>query len=119
MFRTLKNSHNVEDLRLLAKQRLPGPIFHYIDGAADDEDVDGGGSRANDDADERDDVQYQEEPAPPEEVGQPAQDGEGEGEAERARDLVPGDVRAGACGRLVCACPGDLWVRGSPMSGLM
>ncbi|MDP4784455.1 MAG: alpha-hydroxy-acid oxidizing protein, partial [Gammaproteobacteria bacterium] len=37
MFRTLKNSHNVEDLRLLAKQRLPGPIFHYIDGAADDE----------------------------------------------------------------------------------
>jgi len=22
---------------LLAKQRLPGPIFHYIDGAADDE----------------------------------------------------------------------------------
>ncbi|MFN3165205.1 MAG: alpha-hydroxy acid oxidase, partial [Pseudohongiellaceae bacterium] len=29
--------HNVEDLRLLAKQRLPGPIFHYIDGAADDE----------------------------------------------------------------------------------
>ena len=36
MFRTLKNSHNVEDLRLLAKQRLPGPIFHYIDGAADD-----------------------------------------------------------------------------------
>jgi L-lactate dehydrogenase (cytochrome) len=24
-------------MRLLAKQRLPGPIFHYIDGAADDE----------------------------------------------------------------------------------
>ena len=37
MFRRLKNCHNVEDLRLLAKQRLPGPIFHYIDGAADDE----------------------------------------------------------------------------------
>ena len=37
MFRQLKNCHNVEDLRLLAKQRLPGPIFHYIDGAADDE----------------------------------------------------------------------------------
>jgi len=33
----LKNCHNVEELRLLAKQRLPGPIFHYIDGAADDE----------------------------------------------------------------------------------
>lgn len=37
MFRRLKNCHNVEDLRLLARQRLPGPIFHYIDGAADDE----------------------------------------------------------------------------------
>ena len=37
MFRRLRNCHNVEDLRLLAKQRLPGPIFHYIDGAADDE----------------------------------------------------------------------------------
>ena len=37
MFRLLKNCHNVEDLRLLAKQRLPGPIFDYIDGAADDE----------------------------------------------------------------------------------
>lgn len=37
MFRRLQNCHNVEDLRLLAKQRLPGPIFHYIDGAADDE----------------------------------------------------------------------------------
>src|SRR5215207_6386928 len=37
MFRRLKFCHNVEDMRLLAKQRLPGPIFHYIDGAADDE----------------------------------------------------------------------------------
>ncbi|MEM1143089.1 MAG: alpha-hydroxy acid oxidase [Pseudomonadota bacterium] len=37
MFRRLANCHNVDDLRLLAKQRLPGPIFHYIDGAADDE----------------------------------------------------------------------------------
>jgi L-lactate dehydrogenase (cytochrome) len=37
MFRTLNSCHNVEDMRLLAKQRLPGPIFHYIDGAADDE----------------------------------------------------------------------------------
>ena len=37
MLRQLKNCHNVDDLRLLAKQRLPGPIFHYIDGAADDE----------------------------------------------------------------------------------
>jgi L-lactate dehydrogenase (cytochrome) len=37
MFRRLKNCHNVHDLRLLAKQRLPGPVFHYIDGAAEDE----------------------------------------------------------------------------------
>ena len=33
----LNNCHNTEDFRKLAKQRLPGPIFHYIDGAADDE----------------------------------------------------------------------------------
>ncbi len=37
MFRRLNSCHNIEDLRALAKQRLPGPIFHYIDGAADDE----------------------------------------------------------------------------------
>lgn len=35
--RTLSDCHNVDDLRALAKRRLPGPIFHYIDGAADDE----------------------------------------------------------------------------------
>lgn len=33
----LKNCRNVDDFRLMAKERLPGPIFHYIDGAADDE----------------------------------------------------------------------------------
>ena len=33
----LSDCHNVEDFRRLAKRRLPGPIFHYIDGAADDE----------------------------------------------------------------------------------
>ena len=37
MPRLLKNCHNVLDLRDLAKRRLPGPIFHYIDGAAEDE----------------------------------------------------------------------------------
>ncbi len=37
MFRRLQSCTNVDDMRLLAKQRLPGPIFHYIDGAADDE----------------------------------------------------------------------------------
>ncbi|HBQ36341.1 MAG TPA: alpha-hydroxy-acid oxidizing enzyme [Rhodobacteraceae bacterium] len=33
----LKNCHNFQDFRKLAKKRLPAPIFHYIDGAADDE----------------------------------------------------------------------------------
>ena len=33
----LTDCHNVEDFRRLARRRLPGPIFHYIDGAADDE----------------------------------------------------------------------------------
>ena len=37
MPRTLAKCSNVEDLRALARRRLPGPIFHYIDGAADDE----------------------------------------------------------------------------------
>ena len=29
--------HNIDDFRRLAKQRLPWPVFDYIDGAADDE----------------------------------------------------------------------------------
>ena len=33
----LNNCHNFQDFRRLAKRRLPAPIFHYIDGAADDE----------------------------------------------------------------------------------
>ena len=33
----LKNCHSFADFRALAKSRLPGPIFDYIDGAADDE----------------------------------------------------------------------------------
>ena len=33
----LSNCHNFHDFRRLAKRRLPAPIFHYIDGAADDE----------------------------------------------------------------------------------
>ncbi len=37
MIGSIKNCHNVKDFRKLAKKRLPGPIFHYIDGAADDE----------------------------------------------------------------------------------
>jgi L-lactate dehydrogenase (cytochrome) len=33
----LGDCHNFHDFRRLAKRRLPGPIFNYIDGAADDE----------------------------------------------------------------------------------
>ena len=33
----LEQCFNVEQFRRYAKKRLPGPIFHYIDGAADDE----------------------------------------------------------------------------------
>ncbi len=33
----LSNCHNIDDFRRLAKQRLPWPVFDYIDGAADDE----------------------------------------------------------------------------------
>ena len=33
----LKDCYNFEDFRKLAKKKLPSPIFHYIDGGADDE----------------------------------------------------------------------------------
>jgi L-lactate dehydrogenase (cytochrome) len=33
----LSHCHNFHDFRRLARRRLPGPIFDYIDGAADDE----------------------------------------------------------------------------------
>ena len=33
----LNNCYNFHDFRKLAKQKLPSPIFNYIDGAADDE----------------------------------------------------------------------------------
>jgi len=33
----LKNCYNFGDFRKLAKKKLPSPIFHYIDGGADDE----------------------------------------------------------------------------------
>ena len=35
----LTDCHNFADFRKLAQQRLPSPIFHYIDGAADDEET--------------------------------------------------------------------------------
>ena len=33
----INRCNNIGDFRTMAKRRLPGPIFHYIDGAADDE----------------------------------------------------------------------------------
>tara|TARA_B100001057_G_scaffold493495_1_gene588031 strand:+ start:67 stop:1212 length:1146 start_codon:yes stop_codon:yes gene_type:complete len=33
----INKCHNINDFRELAKKSLPSPIFHYIDGAADDE----------------------------------------------------------------------------------
>jgi L-lactate dehydrogenase (cytochrome) len=37
MINRLSSCRNVGDFRELARRRLPAPIFHYIDGAADDE----------------------------------------------------------------------------------
>jgi L-lactate dehydrogenase (cytochrome) len=37
VFMRLSDCNNFHDFRELAKRRLPGPIFNYIDGAADDE----------------------------------------------------------------------------------
>ena len=33
----LRHCYNMQQFRRMARKRLPGPIFHYIDGAADDE----------------------------------------------------------------------------------
>lgn len=33
----LERCHNIADLRRMAQSRLPAPMFHYIDGGADDE----------------------------------------------------------------------------------
>lgn len=35
--RTVERCHNIAELRKLAAKRMPSPMFHYIDGAADDE----------------------------------------------------------------------------------
>ena len=37
MFLRLKDCHNTKDFRRLARQRIPSPLFHYIDGGSDDE----------------------------------------------------------------------------------
>src|SRR5690606_31319465 len=33
--RNLSDCHKIEDFRALARRKLPFPVFHYIDGAAD------------------------------------------------------------------------------------
>ena len=47
----LSGCHNFEDLRQLARQRLPWPVFDYIDGAADDEATKARDTAAFDDVD--------------------------------------------------------------------
>lgn len=47
----LSDCHNVEDFRTLARKRLPGPVYHYIDGAADDETTKARNTSAFDDCD--------------------------------------------------------------------
>jgi L-lactate dehydrogenase (cytochrome) len=37
MFGSINNCNNTDDFRRLAKSKLPSPVFHYIDGGADDE----------------------------------------------------------------------------------
>ena len=37
LFKSVADSRNTNDFRAFAKAKLPSPIFHYIDGAADDE----------------------------------------------------------------------------------
>ena len=33
----LSHAHNIDDVRRIARKRLPAPMFHYIDGGSDDE----------------------------------------------------------------------------------
>lgn len=47
----LADCHNIEDFRLLAHRRLPFPVFHYIDGAGDDEITKARNTSAYDDCD--------------------------------------------------------------------
>ena len=37
--RKLERAANIDDLRLMAKRNLPGGVFDYIDGAAEDEEA--------------------------------------------------------------------------------
>ncbi len=49
--RSLDDCHNVMDFRTLAHRRLPYPVFHYIDGAGDDERTKARNTDAFDDVD--------------------------------------------------------------------
>ena len=49
--RRLSDCHNIADFRELAQRRLPFPVFHYIDGAADDESTKDRNTAAFDDVD--------------------------------------------------------------------
>ena len=49
--RRLSDCHNIDDFRLLAHRKLPFPVFHYIDGAGDDEITKGRNTSAFDDCD--------------------------------------------------------------------
>ena len=49
--RRLADCHNIEDFRLLAHLKLPFPVFHYIDGAGDDEITKARNTSAFDDCD--------------------------------------------------------------------
>ncbi len=33
----IQRCYNINDLHALARRRLPGPIYHYLEGGADDE----------------------------------------------------------------------------------
>jgi L-lactate dehydrogenase (cytochrome) len=49
--RSLDDCHNITDFRALAHRRLPYPVFHYIDGAGDDEVTKARNTAAFDDVD--------------------------------------------------------------------
>lgn len=51
MVMRLSDCHNIDDFRRLARQRLPWPVFDYIDGAADDERTKARNTAAYDEAD--------------------------------------------------------------------
>ncbi|MEZ7880985.1 MAG: hypothetical protein QMC11_12310 [Rhodospirillales bacterium] len=33
----IKSARNIEDLQAISKKKLPNPIYHFIEGGADDE----------------------------------------------------------------------------------